>query len=174
MNKVKNILLILPTILVCLLIFRECDKPAPLTPAPKINVDSLKKEIRNQVEERNSLLKLAQVQDSTRVKYVTKWRSVRTIIHDTVIHQDSVIKLVQTCDSVIAYDSLQISTLRAANQKADTVIMNYQKVVHADSLTAKHLCDSISGLRKEVRKQKWQKRGIIAAWILREVAGIIK
>lgn len=138
----------------------------------KINQDSLKKEIVNALAKRSKALAKVEKSDSVRLKVITRWRVAKAhaIPHDTAhaySNADSckkiVLQLVSACDSVIAKDSCVISHLKEVIKLDSSIIGNYQKSSQIDSLT-------IVGLKKEVKKQKRQKRLLAALSVV--LAGV--
>lgn len=111
-------------------------------------------------------------------RVIAKMKETAFIQHDTIlkerhhyhtIRRDSLIpcetKLV-ICDTILVHDSIHDITQDLIIARQDIVIVEWH-VIHSQDST------SILSLKKEVRKQKWQKRVIIALWVLREGVGLI-
>lgn len=151
---------------IAIVIFKDCQ---PQPPAKHDPTDSLKAVIKSHIKTQDSLKKLADRKDSVRIEYRTRWRerSGGAISRIDSIPCDSlrplVINLVNSCDSVIDADSAQIAVLKQVIVADSTIISMQGKVIDADSV-------QIAVLQKEVKKQKRQKRWLIAA--LAAVVGI--
>lgn len=146
---------------------KGCDEPkVPV----KDKSDSLRGVIRGLLVIQDSLKDLAQKEDSVRVKYVTKWRGVRSAATNTTSPPpcDSILPIViNTCDSVIAKDSVVIAVLNEIIDADSAIIANKDKLILADSLT-------IVGLNKDVKRLKRQKRWLIVAIVAITGIAIIK
>lgn len=156
-------------ILVCLVLllgFKSCDqKTSYIIP----DTSTLKKRILKVHREAIRAERKAAISHTIAVKGRDRWHKVkdRIIVKDSLIRRDSVVYLAQECDTAISKYSIALAD-------KDTVILKYKNLnLLKDSL---HAADStaIRELKREVRRQKWQKRGIIAAWILREGAGVVR
>ena len=143
--------------IVCLLVLgafvlKRCNKPEPSGPVaiPEIKI-------------RDSFRTVIKYHDSTRINVLNKWRNLTRITDSTPCYTE-IVPFIQACDTVIKADSVLIGDLK--------------KVIELDSIilvkTINNKNDTIKLLTKEVKKQKWQKRGILALWILREGLGVAK
>lgn len=159
MNLFKKIIGYLVAIILTIVIMRSCTKPKEIL-VPR---DIFRDRIIDLNKSKDSTEAHAKYLDSVRVKVVYKYRTIKK---DTVIYR-ACEELILVCDSIIVVDSTENASLRHINKLNDSIISDYKKIVHSDTL-------DINCLKKEIRKQKWLKRVIIAAWALREGAGIVK
>lgn len=146
-------------ILICIILFRECGKQPPVYHAP--NIDSIINHVRTEEREIASLNKISTTQAG--VIYIDR-HHYHTVRHDSLIPCETKLML---CDTIIIHDSIHDVTQDLIIAKQDSVINDWHKIHSSDS------CE-VMGLKKEVNRQKWQKRGIITAWIVREGIGLIK
>lgn len=83
--------------------------------------------------------------DTIRSKFVTKYRYLK---QTTVLPCDTLIKkIVETCDTIIKVDSLEIDNLKAIN-------LNYKRVIANDSIMLDEQQNQIKQLKKEVKRQR--------------------
>lgn len=160
-NSPINWILVLISLICLWAAFRSC-KPVTIT---KTDNEPLKQEIRLLTKQRDSLLNQAPAKDSIRTEYITRWRKLKGDTIFRALPCDTILPiLVQSCDSIIAADSVLIADLKAVIQIDDSLLTNYRKHVVNDSLL-------ISELNKDLRKQKRQKKlAVFAAGILGVVA----
>lgn len=135
-------------ILLFILLLNYC-QPAPIKYEIRINTDSLKREIRKDLVQREVKVIEAVKTDSVRIKYITRWKEIR---HDSVIPCQEKLK---ACDTIIKIDSTEIAQLKEVIKIDSNIIFNQQKVIHQDSV-------QITGLKKEVKKQKRHKMFLAA------------
>lgn len=97
-----------------------------------------------------------------------------TIKHDSLI---PVPVLVQVCDSALAADSVHSAMQHLVILSQDGEIKNLREVIRIDSTNHRQEVDSLKqvnkGLKKEVRRQKLQKIGILTIWAIREGVGVL-
>lgn len=146
---------ILITIVVCWFLFRGCNKPEPVV-ADNGVYDSL----RINEAKSDSFKTVVVYRDSIRVNSLVKWRTVTREIHDTLYHE-----IIAICDTLVYHDSLAI-------EARDKVISQDSNVKRILFKIIEQKNDSIGLLSKQVRREKWLKRGVIALWVLREGVGV--
>lgn len=152
-NKYSWLIIIL---LILLLGWAYCSKPKIVYKEPsKVyqTLDTLKKKetiFRDIVKYRDTII----------FKDRIKWRNLKATYDTTISHE-----IISVCDTIIFHDSLAISA-------RDKVIKNDSniKVVLFKIMEQKN--DTIKLLNKEIKRQKWQKRGILALWVVREGLGV--
>lgn len=100
-----------------------------------------------------------------RVKYRTKFNTIR---HDSLIPCET--KLL-VCDTLILKDDSLINDLLVKDTVNTRFNMYLVNRIKTDSIV---LSDTCKYFNKEIKKQKWIKRLIIAAWIGREAVGVVR
>lgn len=149
----------LVAIILTIVIMKSCKNEAePLYSKPRIVI---KKEIVELTKSVDSTKAIVKGIDSVRVKTIVKWRIKTDTVHEAC---DT---LVLICNEIIKIDSSEIASLKHITLLQDSIIDNQKELLKQDSTAIKHLT-------KANKKLKWQKRGIIAAWALREGAAILK
>jgi len=138
--------------------FKSCE-------SKNINIDYdstliLKQQIKKDIKDRDSLIKLANKKDSVRIETIVKYKWLKGKT-DTVPCEDLLPLVYNVCDSIIIVDSSEISILRDVIKNDSVIICNYQKVSYNDSIC-------IIGLKKQVKCQKVKTR---LAWIVAGVLG---
>lgn len=116
-------------------------------------------DIKPKIERIKAAKQEAIILHDTVVKYRTKYRYLR----DTLVYElpcDTILKMVfQSCDSIIAKDSLLIAKQSGIILTQDSLISDYKVITHNDTI-------EINRLGKEVKKQKRQKWLIVALGVL--------
>jgi hypothetical protein len=132
-------------------LFRGCDSE------PVKKAEPLKEKIRTGLLKRDELKKESERKDSVRIVYITRWRKAKEEIkNNPQLPCDSVIPVViNLCDSIIKQDSSTIVSLKEVIKQDSSLFVDYQEQHRNDST-------EIANLKKEVKKQKRQKNGIIA------------
>lgn len=137
----------------------KCNQPEPVKP-PKVfdsipyfkaKIDSLKRSLSIKVPERQAARK--------------KWQQAR---HDSIIPCE---ELLVYCDTLILKDDSLINDLLVKDTVNTRFNMYLVNRIKTDSIV---LSDTCKYFGKEIKKQKWIKRLIIAAWGAREVIGVIR
>ena len=126
--------------------FRSCKQ----TPNEPIKITPI-------IKYRDSLIREVKYRDVVRTEYIKLWRDKKVTIHDTLYHE-----IISICDTIIKHDSIVIDVLKEV-VRVDSVILNK---------TVQNKNDTIKLLKKEIKRQKWHKRGILALWVIREGTGI--
>ncbi len=136
-----------------ILLFKRCEPPRPVQVAT-----------------------IPEQAQKTKVRTIVKWKAI--------VQTNEVIKWKVYKDKAFKDTANPCGNeIRFVIQKADTVfkadsslIASQQELIRLDSIifakTVANKNDTINMLTKEVKKQKWQKKGIIAAWVLREGVGV--
>lgn len=150
----------LPFIIIAAFLFgsllNKCNQPEPVKP-PKVydsipyfkaKIDSLKRSLSIKVPERQAARK--------------KWQQAR---HDSIIPCE---ELLVYCDTLILKDDSLINDLLVKDTVNTRFNMYLVNRIKTDSIV---LSDTCKYFGKEIKKQKWIKRLIIAAWIGREAVG---
>lgn len=143
-------------IIIAFLLFtqiRHCSKPIPTTP--------LKDLVKKQIQKKDSVQKIIIYRDSIRTKIIIKYRQIR---HDSITPCEE--KLV-ICDTVLVKDSALISEYKELKRVDSSIIHTQGLIIRRDSVV---LNDTCKYYRKKIRRLKWEKRGILAMWIVREMA----
>lgn len=146
--------------ILAIFIFKSCEKPVSKEYLHTLNVDSIVNHTRNEEREIALLNKIAKSQIDTIYKDRHHYHTIR---RDSLIPCETKLIL---CDTIVVHDSIHDVTQDLIIAKQDSVINDWHKIHSSDS------CEVV-GLKKEVKRQKWQKRGIIAVWILREELGVV-
>lgn len=171
----------LVAIFLLLMNLRECKpKKTEHTTIPEFKAqDSLKDKVDSLDKVSKTLLINAYKKDSTIGFYVNKYRFYKAKFlskQDSTPYGREIIFLTQACDSVITQDSIRNLSWKELHKNDSTQILSLKSLVKVDSVifanTVANKNDTIKILTKEIRKQKWQKRGIIALWALREGVGV--
>ena len=154
--KLIAIFILIGIILACIFVKCEPEKIGNSEFDPTEN-EILKSVISELNNDRDSLLKVADKKDSTRIKYVDRWHTLKGRI-DSIPCDSAIVLVVNMCDTIIMQDSSQITTLKDVIKLDSNIIANYELVVHNDSLY-------IEQLKKDVKKQRKHKRAalIVAA-----------
>lgn len=122
--------------------------------------------LKNETRIKDSFRTVIKYHDSTRIKTVIKHRElVKTILKDSTACYTEVLYVSESCEGVIAKDSILISSLYGQH-KNDSII-NLKK----DSIIVQK-SDSISTLSKKLKWQKLKTKGVIALWVIREAVGV--
>jgi hypothetical protein len=154
-------------ILLGILLFRDCDRsPEVVYVIPKIDGKPAR-DSANKYRELSQLHKRqADSLSKLKVKPRDRWHTIK---------RDSLIQvpvLIQVCDSTLAADSIHSAMQSLVIIDLDGEIKALRDIGRIDSTNHRTVVDSLKtankGLKKEVRKQKWIKRGLIAAWLFRE------
>ncbi len=158
LQLLKTYLPYLLVIIVTVIILKSCQSDTVVYSKPTV----IYKKIIKWEKQVDSTKAQVKKDDSVHTKLIIKWRIKAA---DTIYKVcDS---LIIVCNDIITVDSTEINSLKHINNLQDSIITD-QKVSHYnDSL-------EIKGLKKEIKRQKWQKRGVIAAWTLREGATLLK
>lgn len=158
MKKQTFIIAVLIAIIAFLLALRSCESSPSTLP---VETKELKQSIATNKAKAERLKPIIIIKDSIRTKYVTKWKEVR---HDSLIPCPEKLAI---ADTVIYRDSSLISSLKLLCKIDSSIIADQSKVIVSDSIT-------IKGLKKEVKKQKRQKRILAAIAILLGGYSVIK
>jgi len=153
----RYIIFVLISIIAFLLALRSCEQPKQA----KTDTSQLRQFIATNKAKLTVLKPIIIYKDSIRTKYVTKWKEVR---HDSLIPCPEKLAI---ADTVIYRDSSLISSLKLLCKIDSSIIADQSKVIVSDSIT-------IKGLKKEVKKQKRQKRILAAIAILLGGYSVIK
>lgn len=137
-------------LVICLLILATCKRKVIVTGISPIKADVSKQaELKQVVKKEKEIVKV----DVIRYRYIKTLRLPCDSLYTEVV---------SICDTIIIHDSILI-----ASQDA---VIKQDSVVEKDMV--KLYSDTLKGLRTQVKRLKWQKRGIIALWIAREGVGI--
>lgn len=137
--------------------FKNCGgEIKPVSPViPKLKAD-LKKEAEAKKEAIPTV--------SINTVYITKWKEVK--IYAGKMPCDTALEyVIHFCDTIVQKDTLAINALKKVILAQDTVIKDFQVLVHNDSI-------QIKDLSKKLRRQKLKTKGIIALWLVREAVGV--
>ena len=156
-QSTKYLLLIIAVMLIIIMVQFCSQKGSVVIP----NNSNLKLSIATNKAKAEKLKPIIIIKDSIRTKYVTKWKEVR---HDSLIPCPEKLAV---ADTVIYQDSSLIYSLKLLCKIDSNIIAEQSKVISADSIT-------IKGLKKEVKKQKRQKRILAAIAILLGGYSVIK
>lgn len=149
----------LPFIIVLLaviafLLFKGCE-PTPHKALPKlINTDSIKAELKKELEEAAILHSLSEQAQDSAIKYVDRWHKAK---HDTIPCEEKLPVIIQVCDTAI--DRLQAANkaLVNENEQQQKVIKTQSNIIRSDSTNTETYKDSIKVLVKENKKLRRQK-----------------
>ena len=137
----------------------KCNHPEPSQPTKVFDsIPYFKAKI-------DSLSTYITVEYLDRVEYRTRFKTVR---HDSLIPCET--KLL-TCDTLILKDDSLINDLLVKDTVNTRFNMYLVNRIKTDSIV---LSDTCKYFGKEIKKQKWIKRLIIAAWIGREAVGVVR
>lgn len=129
-------------------------------------IDSLKEKVYEAKKEQKKALAKAHKSDSVRTITVTKYREVRKLV-PSIVFRDSLIQIINLCDTVIIQDSTAIADLKHVIRTDSIIMVNQGKVIQADS-------SAIVGLKKEVKKERRKKRLWIVLTGIMAGVGIFK
>lgn len=142
MKQIFNIPFLVLLVITLLLLFKDCgssDKPTNHS----IDTKAIAKTLKRQLTEKETLKKLAVIELDTVVKWKDRWHKAKDI-HDTIPCPQKLTLVINVGDSLISKMD-KLATLKDSIQnKSDSIIGNYQKVVRIDSL----IIDSLSHNRR--------------------------
>lgn len=116
---------------------KQCNKPVTYTPVslPELHI-------------KDSFRTVIKYHDSTRIKTVTDHRTVvKTFIKDSTKCYTEIVQIVESCERVIAADSILISSLKANIANDSAIIFKQGLMIEGDSL-------QICKLNKKLKRQK--------------------
>jgi len=116
--------------------FKRCDAPQPaIGVIPEMKI-------------RDSFRTVIKYHDSTRVKTIVKHRTVvKTALKDSTKCYTEIVQVVESCEKVIAADSVLITSLKANIANDSAIIFKQGLMLKADSL-------KICKLNKKVKRNK--------------------
>ncbi len=139
-------------VLLCIVLFRGCGTPQPPTASRIINTDSIKAELRKEFEAIAVLNKTSKTTQDTAIKYVDRWHKAK---HDTLPCEEKLPIIIQVCDTAITKLQQANVAVNTELTQAYKIIGTQSGVIKIDSLNFATLNDSIKGLNKKVRRQKF-------------------
>jgi len=160
--RISVVILGLALIWLCL---NQCNgtQPVPKTETENLR-DSLKAEIFKGKSDKDSVKTLVLYRDSIRTRVIWRYRDGKTLM----LPCDTMLQIVWAeCDTIIKVDSTLISELRAELFIDDLVIRNQDSLIYVDSV-------AISGLQKQVRKQKRRKKFFMAVALALGLVAVVK
>lgn len=125
-RNLKYFYIVIIAILLIILAFKSCNNK----PIEVHNNEPLKTKVKTLTIKKDSSNVAANKSDSTRIKYVIKWR---TKLHDTIIYKPCE-ELILICDSIIIVDSTEISQLKQVINFSDSIITTQKVMLYNDSL----------------------------------------
>lgn len=117
-------------------LLKQCNKPVPYVPV----------DIKKELKTKDSFRIITRFHDSTRITHLVKWRNM-TRITDSMPCYTEIIPLVQTCDTLIKYDSLVIQDMKGTVSLDSVIIGKLVKRVESDSI-------DIDRLNRKLKRQK--------------------
>lgn len=122
--------------------------------------------LKNETRIKDSFRTVIKYHDSTRVKTVIKHRElIKTILKDSTACFTEVLYVSESCEDVMAKDSILISSLYGQHKNDSIISLKKDSIITQKS-------DSISTLSKKLKWQKLKTKGIIALWVIREAVGV--
>lgn len=167
---------LVPVIIALLFISRceSCNKKYDTKSTIDQNImESKSKKIHDKAEVKKAEENEKKAEEAEKPK-VKKYNDLKKKLLTDTIRDTVYVQIFNTCDNVInAKDSTitaKDSVITAQKREiAESDRLDFlQDLRHAQDSTA--TADTCKYFRKEISKQKWQKRGIIALWLLREGA----
>ncbi len=148
---------ILLTVIV-VLVFKDCKGSGKLPPPP-IN-------LKPELIRKDSFRTVIKYHDSTRVKTVIKHRElVKTILKDSTKCYTEVLYVSESCETVIAKDSIIIGALYGQHRNDSIIDLKKDSIIVQKS-------DSIKTLTRKLKRAKLKTKGVIALWLAREAVGV--
>lgn len=164
---------ILTTILLILLAvslffnWKGC-KSVPKNIAPIINTDSIRAVVKEEIEDKAILQKLAVKSDSIQVVYRDRWHKAKE--ETKRLPCDSVLPIIILAgDSMAVKDSTALSDCKKVNRVNDSIISHLQLWIKADSVNYSALQDTVkvrdAKIKKLKRKVFWANFRTALVWI---------
>lgn len=158
-TTLQKILPILLAIILTVIIVRSCSKPDLSFTEPRYII---KKELVELNKQSDSTKQEVKKQDLIRIKYVVKWREIKS---DTIFKECQ--ELILICDTILKVDSSEIASLKALN-KIDSNIITTQKIMlQNDSL-------DLNCYKKKLKKNKRQKALLFTGLIITAGSAILR
>lgn len=170
----KSTLYLIIFALIVLFFYFGCQPRGVKYVIPNITEQALKaveKRVSTKLAEVEYLKSLEPTKDSVRVVWRTKWREAKQ--NPEQLPCDSAFnKLAQVGDSTQSADLAYIHHQRLVIANQDTVINRLQRIIGLKDTLLMVSRDSTKAALREVRRQKLQKRLILALWTIREGVGL--
>lgn len=144
-------------IILALVVLKTCVwKPAP---KPPISVEP-------ELIRQDSFRTVIKYHDSTRIKTIIKHRElVKTILKDSTACYTEVLYVSESCEGVIAKDSILIGALYGQHRNDSIIQLKQDSIITQKS-------DSIRIYKRKLKWAKLKTKGVIALWVIREAVGV--